>query len=164
MLIKKDNLNKIIFIVFVAIVISLLLRTDVYPRGTDSTYYAYMFDRISDYKSLHTIYYMNDYGFSHFSYIIKNITDSSYIYLFFTFFLSTLILFASYYFFLKEEHSSLLYLAIVFLLFSSSYYLLNLNGIRQGFSISMVMLAFACTFHRKNVLAILFFLVAFSLH
>jgi hypothetical protein len=160
----RKNHTTFFFILIVTILLSAYLRSFDMIRGTDALAYIDLFDSITSYNKLNYQYYMNDYGFSHYSFLIRKITDSGVLYLFITFFLSTLFLFTSYYIFLKEEQSSFLYISIFFLLFSSSYYLMNLNGVRQGFSSSLIMLSFAYCYEMKNTKAITLMLVAISFH
>lgn len=159
-----NNYQKILFIVLLAIILSLFLRGDSPIRGTDTAAYIDFFDRIVDYESLRNIYYMDDYGFSHLSYVIKSISIDSRTYLILLFFISTVTIFSSYYIFLKGESSSIFYLAIVLLLFSSSFYLLNINALRQGISLSFLLMAYSFLFNRRNALAVIFLLVAFLFH
>jgi hypothetical protein len=163
MLVKNNRITNI-FILSLALCLALYLRSSDLIRGTDSTAYMDLFNEITEYSKLNYQYYMNDYGFSHYSFIVKKFTDNAHYYLFITFFISTLILFISYYIFLKDEQSIFLYLSIIFLLFSSSYYLLNLNGIRQGLCLSFVMLSYALYYEKKNVFSIILLLIAFSFH
>ena len=163
----KKNLTTIIFIATMAILLAVFLRSEMdggVLRGTDAREYINLFNQINNYNNLSDIYYMNDYGFSHYSFIIKKLRDNSNTYLLITFALSTLLLFTSYYIFLKDEQSSFLYIVIFFALFSSSFYFLNLNGIRQGFSISLAMLAFAFAYEKRTITASIFMLLAFLFH
>jgi len=148
--ISAHNLYKILFILSVTLVLTLLLRGDGLIRGSDSYAYMAMFERIKEYDSVSKIYYMNDYLFSNYSFLIKSITEDPNIYLAILFASSTIIIFLAYYWFFMQYQSPYFYLSIVLLLSTSTYYLYNINALRQGLSASLILLSLAVMFNYKR--------------
>ena len=147
------DLHKILFILLLSLILTWLLRGgDGLLKGSDSIVYLNMFDKIKEYDSLSSIYYMNDYFFSNYSFLIKKFTQDSKSYLSIIFLSSTLIILTAYFLFLKNYNSSYFYLSVFLLLSTSTYYLYNLNALRQGLSASTLMLGLAIMYQYKSYL------------
>lgn len=162
-MLSSRSLYKILFIVLLTAVLVYLLRGDGVIRGSDSYTYMGLFDRIDDYHSIGSIYYMNDYFFSSLSFIIKYITNNPIAYLAILFFLSTAILFSAYFLFFMRYQSAYFYLGILLLLSTSTYYLFNVNALRQGLASSLVLLSLAILFNNRRHFASLLLIILATL-
>jgi hypothetical protein len=155
-----------IFIYILVVVLFISLR-DIIPNSDTATYIEY-FNYYDGFETVYHSYFAwkGDYFFFFLGWIIKLFTNSESLYIFLLDFIAINLLFFAYYRILNTLNiNKNTFIVLIFFVFStSSFIFLYGNVIRQGLSVSLVLLAISYFIDKKVTVGIFYFILAILTH
>ncbi|MGP5213755.1 EpsG family protein [Psychrobacter immobilis] len=165
MKISKVKISIYAIFTFVIMIFSYLVSTRDLSIGTDAINYRDYFLNVTAFDSSQ---YRHEPGYHYFNLLMYRVSDSFAVFLFVFYFLFNVIYIKSMNMFLEvEKKSRYIFGQLIFLIliFSSSWYqVATLNGLRQGFSLSLLFLSFGFAFHNKKYTFYLLLLLSCLFH